>query len=176
MGGTSTVMVMRWFRRLKGRVTGVSTPFGGVSFEPGVVDAEVARSLIAFLEDRRVLYEPTEVEMADHCIQSVLEIRRRLTQVLERGGIEKTLADHVRGMRAAARRFAQRIGTDPDNEHPPDDLLIVRGGRVDGLADWRLNQALGELRGVFGVHLSGLANAYGIEIGPPLNTILPPSA
>lgn len=45
---------------------------GGV--EPAVV--------IGYLEDRRVLYNPNEMESPDHCVQSVLQIRSLLAQRL----------------------------------------------------------------------------------------------
>ncbi len=40
--------------------------------------------MIAFLEDRRVLYVPDELEVPSHCVQSVIEIRRCLTEELFR--------------------------------------------------------------------------------------------
>ena len=60
------------------RLTGVSTPLGGVSFEPATSDVKVARSVIIFLEDRRVLYDPSEIEFGKYCVQSVLGIRQFL--------------------------------------------------------------------------------------------------
>lgn len=35
--------------------------------------------VIAFLEDRRVLYAPDELEVPSHCVHSVLEIRHFLS-------------------------------------------------------------------------------------------------
>jgi hypothetical protein len=42
----------------------------------------VARRVISYLEDRRVLYNPTELEVPQHCIQSVLDIRHFLSHEL----------------------------------------------------------------------------------------------
>jgi hypothetical protein len=42
----------------------------------------VARRIITFLEDRRVLYNPYHMEDPRHCIQSVIEIRQFLTAEL----------------------------------------------------------------------------------------------
>ena len=161
---------MGWFKRLRGRLTGLSTPFGGVSFKPAVVDADVARALIAFLENRRVLYAPDEAEITEECVLSVIEIRHRLTEVLEHGGLSAKLAERVHALRGAALRFNERLGA----RDKPDDVRQIIGGRnAIGLDDWVLNQALGELRGVFGIHIGSMAESYGLAVRAPLSSILP---
>jgi hypothetical protein len=60
-----------------------------------------------------------------------------------------------------------------------DHFEIVRHYHEDrhwptGLQDWTLNQAIGELRGVFGVHLALVAARYGVDVEEDLATILPP--
>jgi hypothetical protein len=152
---------LRW---LATHVNGFSLPVGGVSWTPGVSDAEVVRGLVAFLEDRRVLYNPYEVEMADHCVQSVLSIRQRLTQTLEQGGIATELAAHLRQMRVACRRFLEQTA---DGGR--------RGAYNNGLNDPMLNQALGELRGTFGILLAQLVVMYGFDVEDGLASILPPN-
>jgi hypothetical protein len=64
------------FSEIANRLTGISTPLGGVSWQSSDLEVSAARRVIAFLEDRRVLYAPEEMEVASHCVQSVLEIRR----------------------------------------------------------------------------------------------------
>ncbi len=150
-----------------------------MSWEPPTVDVDVAHRVIVFLEDRRVLYEPAEVEVADHCIESVLEIRRFLTGVLGDGGIAEDLGGHLRAMRAACRHFltASRAidpGDDPDLWTPwRRDRDRDRFGYRSGLEDWNLNQALGELRGVCGIHIAQIAVKYGIDLEEQLASILP---
>ena len=46
------------FREIAARMTGLSIPIGGVSWQPPS-DVTKARSIINFLEDRRVLYSPS---------------------------------------------------------------------------------------------------------------------
>ncbi|CCV09588.1 conserved hypothetical protein [Mesorhizobium metallidurans STM 2683] len=45
------------------RVTGISTPVFGVSWSgPGPAETEIVRRFLVFLEDRRVLYNPFDME------------------------------------------------------------------------------------------------------------------
>src|ERR1700757_2286077 len=67
------------FSEIANRLTGISTPLGGVSWQSSDLEVNAARRVIAFLEDRRVLYAPEEMEVAAHCVDSVLEIRQFLS-------------------------------------------------------------------------------------------------
>jgi hypothetical protein len=73
------------FSEIANRLTGISIPLGGVSWQPNDLAVSAARRLIAFLEDRRVLYAPEELEMPQHCVHSVLEIRHFLAAVGQAG-------------------------------------------------------------------------------------------
>ena len=44
------------FSEIANRLTGISTPLGGVSWQSSDLEVSAARRVIAFLEDRRVLY------------------------------------------------------------------------------------------------------------------------
>jgi len=48
------------FSEIANRLTGISTPLGGVSWQSSDLEVSAARRVIAFLEDRRVLYAPEE--------------------------------------------------------------------------------------------------------------------
>ncbi len=67
------------FSEIANRLTGISTPLGGVSWQSSNLEVSAARRVIAFLEDRRVLYAPDELEVPSHCVHSVLEIRHFLS-------------------------------------------------------------------------------------------------
>ncbi|ABK17584.1 DUF6650 family protein [Syntrophobacter fumaroxidans] len=64
---------------LLSRLTGVSTPVGGVNWTPPIAEADVAKKLLVFLEDRRVLFMPYDSEVGYYVVESILEIRQRLT-------------------------------------------------------------------------------------------------
>lgn len=87
------------FKETFARLTGISVPFFGVQWNPPEADRAIAKRVIAFLEDRRVLYAPSEMEVPEHCVHSIVEIRSFLTSEL--GKLEETseLASSLRTKR-----------------------------------------------------------------------------
>lgn len=146
------------FTELASRINGFSTPIFGVSWTPAKADVVIARSVILFLEDRRVLYVPYLVEEPDRVIQSILSIREFLTQTLVQGQMGRELENNLRGMRAACRKFL--------DDHPHNQRHLH-------YRDVELNQSLGEFRGVIGQYIAMLSVSYGIDIDKPLDTVLP---
>jgi hypothetical protein len=100
------------FSEIANRLTGISTPFGGASWQPAEMEVAAARRVIAFLEDRRVLYEPGQMEVPSHCVHSVIEIRHRLSDELGKLDSNSELGASLRAMRATCHKFLERVGTD----------------------------------------------------------------
>jgi hypothetical protein len=153
------------FKETFARLTGISVPFFGVQWNPPEADRAIAKRLIAFLEDRRVLYAPSEMEVPEHCVHSIIEIRSFLTSEL--GKLEETseLASSLRALRGACRKFLDTVQKDGDR--------IIRFGFSHGWPGWVFGSALGEMRGVFGIHIAILAAKYGVNIEKDLSSILP---
>lgn len=140
-------------------------PLGGIQWEYQESDAAIARRIISYLEDRRVLFVPDNAEVPAHCIESVLEIRRFLTGELGTAGDRTHVAPTIRALRAAARKFLDSLG--------PHLSELEYGALRNGTAGWVFNQALGELRGVCGVHVAILAERYDLPVEPELASIMP---
>jgi hypothetical protein len=101
-----------WLRRGKvtaetaRRITGISLPFGGLSWaDPGPSDAEVVRQFLVFLEDRRALYNPMQLEVAADVERSIHQIREQCTRTLQQLGPEAFAVGPLRAIREAGRRF-----------------------------------------------------------------------
>jgi hypothetical protein len=62
------------------RITGFSTPFFGVQWTPPANERDTVREFVTFLEDRRVLFTPYELEVEGQVERSVHAIRRRCTE------------------------------------------------------------------------------------------------
>lgn len=154
------------FREMVSRVTGISCPVFGVQWNPPETECAVARRAVVFLEDRRVLFTPSSMEVPHDCVESVLRIREYLTGELQKLDSKAQLAGNLRAMRAACRKFLDTVQT--------DDRNVVRfGGQYGHWASWVFNGALGELRGVFGIHVLQIALAHGLDIEDELAAILP---
>lgn len=156
------------FSEIANRLTGISTPFGGASWQPAEQEISGARRVIVFMEDRRVLYDPCEMEVPDHCVRSVIEIRQGLTEEL--GKLEGTseLSASLRAMRAACRKFLERVGKDGR-----EGIRYAIGSNVHS---WTFGSALGELRGTFGIHIAKIAAKFRLDVEDKLAAILPADA
>jgi hypothetical protein len=154
------------FQEIASRVTGLSTPIFGVQWNPPESQRAIARRVIAFLEDRRVLFVPSEMEVPQHCVESILRIREFLTREL--GGLDSDspICQSLRAMRAACRKFLATVETD-------DRRIIEFGAQRNHYASWIFNGAVGELRGVFGIHIATLAASHGLDVEGDLASILP---
>jgi hypothetical protein len=140
------------------RVNGFETPVGGFSWNPPEDEREVAKRIIAFLEDKRTLYYPYEFEIPTYCVDSVLEIRKFLTIEIGKLDDESKLKLCLKAMRASCRKFSDLVD-----------------GKLNGYKrDWIFNQALSELRAVFGIHITTIARMYALDVEDGLASILPP--
>ena len=154
------------FKDIIKRITGISTPVFGVSWNPKNTERDVAKEVISYLEDRRVLYVPSEMEVPQHCVDSVLQIRHFLTSKIAKLDQDSELSNSLRAMRAACRKFL--------NNNSSRNGDIIRFGVHRGhWASWEFNGAIGELRGVFGIHVAKIAVAYGIDVENDLASIMP---
>jgi len=154
------------FSEIANRLTGISSPLLGVSWQPTELEVSGARRVVAFLEDRRVLYAPDELEVPSHCVHSVMEIRRVLTTEIGKldGGSE--FAANLRAMRTACRKFLERVGMDGRE-------ATLYANQHGHWASWTFYSALGELRGAFGIHLARVATQFKLDVEDNLASILP---
>jgi hypothetical protein len=147
------------FGKIAKSLTGFSTPVFGISWNPPATDRDVVRKLITFLEDRRALYNPYNIETPIFVDRSILDIRKEFTDMLQSIGDNPDISPHLRAMRAACRKYMNEV----DNQTRP--RFHFRDSEVFA--------ALGELRAVFGVHIAQLAVKYGIDVEDELASILP---
>lgn len=166
------------FKTLLSKITGISTPVFGISWTPPRIEKEIAETLISFLEDRRVLYhlydwtplnhniEGASIKEYPQVIKSVLEIRDKLTQLLEKVSRDSPLAKSLQSMRAACRKFLNNIDTP---ELYAEHLSLIPLFQVKAMV------SLGEMRAIFGMHVAIICTGYGVDIEEgTLQKILPP--
>ena len=151
-------------RGTKIRFKGMSALGFGASWDLSNADRDAVRGLLTFLEDRRVLYVPQNLEVHGDVERSVHEIRQRCTDALTAISERALARKHIQAMRAACRRFL---------EEPPKfgNLMPHHFGRFADEAGFFV--ALGELRASVGAQIANLASYYEIELEPELAAILP---
>lgn len=151
------------FEDIGTRITGISTPIFGVSWNPPESNRDIVRRLVAFLEDRRALYADYYMEYGPWVQGSVLEMRAELTDILKSCPDDQDLTGAIRAMRVACRKLLDEMG-------PPKGRRPVPYPRHAAM--W---QSLGEMRAIFGLHLARLCAAYGVDAEPELASIFPDS-
>ena len=158
------------FKEIINRITGISTPIFGVSWSPTTLEREIARKTLDYLSDKRVLFNPYAFEIPEYCVSSVKDIRQHLSTQLSVLPDDSELKQSFRAMRASCRRFLDRSDTVWTGK------VREKGGgvRSRSYVGIILMNALGELRGVFGVHIAKIAVLYGLDVEQELSEILPP--
>lgn len=157
---------MNW-RQLLSRLRGFTIAGTGPSWEPIEAERDIAHRVVTFFEDRRVLYNPSHLEVPEHCVESVNEMRGFLTDTLADHHSTEGIAENLRAMRAACRRFL-------DTVQESGGVIIIDNSFEGGPDAWKFFSALGELRATIGLHLSIIAANHEIEIHGDLEKIVPP--
>jgi hypothetical protein len=152
------------FKEIASRLTGFSVPVFGISWNPPELEVAVAKRVLAFLEDRRVLFNPYHLEVAEQCVRSVVEIRHFLTLEIGRLGGDSKLGEHLRGIRAACRKFLDDLPSGPGR--------ILRP-HWPGPFESGVFTQLGELRASIGLHIAAIALMHGLDVEGQLASTLP---
>jgi len=148
------------FTKLAKSINGISTPLFGVSWNPPELDRNIARRILIYMEDRRALYDPMEIDRPEWVFDSVQEIRKFLTDIIANlDNVELALEKTIRDLRAACRKYSTMM-------YGSRMIIPGRSNNIYGIA-------LGELRGVFGIHLARLSISYGLDVESQLASIFP---
>lgn len=154
---------MKWEEILK-RLKGLQILGCGGNWEFPDSHQTIARRLITFLEDRRVLYSDWQPEVSNHCVGSVLLIRKTLNDEILKLNTKCELENSMRAMCAACRKFLDTVQVIQDE----NGNIEIRQNSVH-----IFNGALGELRGIFGIYIAALASKYKIDVEDSLTSIFP---
>jgi hypothetical protein len=149
----------RQFKKVAKSLTGFSTPVFGISWNPTETDRDIVRKLITFLEDRRALYNPYDIEMPEYVARSIIEIRKELTDTINKIDDNQDITPHLRAMRAVCRKYLDGIGGQSRQRYDFRDFDIF--------------SSLGELRATMGIHIAQLVVKYGVDVEEELTSIFP---
>lgn len=157
------------FREIANKINGISCPIFGVSWTPAKLEIEIAEKVITFLEDKRVLYNPYELEMPQHCIESILQIRSFLTTQLFDLERNSELGMILRAMRSACRKFLD--STESQYYFNKNSNRIDRDLGMGG--QFHFYSGMGELRGVMGILIAKILIMHGLDCESELIRIIP---
>ena len=113
------------------RITGGSFSLlgfgGGVQLsDPGPAQREIVRRFLVALEDRRVLYNPMQLEVRSQVEHSVHQIRQACTEALQQLAEGDFAGLPVRAIREACRRYHDDAGLDVPHMGAPRASMTPR--------------------------------------------------
>lgn len=147
------------------KLTGISCPVFGISWNPDESEREIAKRIIVFLEARRVLYSSYELEAVLPVVDSVIDIRDMLTDEIPKMKKDSKLQECARAMRKACNKFLDKC---------KDEEEFRKYGTMKGyIENIIFLSAIGELRGVFGIMIGQISKSYGIDVEEQLARIIP---
>ena len=79
-------------------LNGFSTSLGGISWNKTTSSKEMFTHLLFFLESKRILVNPIELEFKDWCIESVLEIKQQLVNITQELKLKDFDTDIIRNL------------------------------------------------------------------------------
>lgn len=146
--------------RLAGVSGGNAIASFGVQWQIDPSDKDIATDLPDELENRRILWEQTDRELADRCAASAGYMREFLGTMMRTPGIGKGLKRELKVMQGHFRQFMSDLTT----------YGLDQRGPVDPQS---LERVLAWLRATVGEQVGLLAAQYGVTVSDDLASIVP---
>lgn len=137
------------------KITGISVPFGGVSWEYTENEKKGIQNLFYYLESKRVLTNPMDMEIKGWCEQSAIEIKKELVSILSQTDYSKDTVTSIRTMINACNIFLD------DMQKVEITGIIYKNGN----GDWEhsgYSSAMKKFRKVFRDNINLLSTAYNL--------------
>ena len=138
------------------RITGIDTPFGGVSWEYTETARKGIQELFYFLESKRLLTNPAEMEIKAWCVESAIEIKNKLTELLSKYDFSKETIACIRTLISSCNSFLDDMGC------VNNPGIIYKNGSGDW-EDIHFSKSMKKLRESFRGTIMTLSEAYQIN-------------
>jgi len=148
-------------REYVSRLVGIPTPVAGKDWNPPADEQDKARQVLAHIAEQQVLWDRNDKAIISFIVQSVLDIRERVSHDIKNVPPDSILYQGLQAMDMAGRKFLEENQSPRSGYGPPYEA--------------QLHSTLGELRALFGVHITRIACAYDLEIDTCLDGLLPPA-
>ena len=135
------------------RITGLDTPFGGLSWEYTETAKRGIQELFYYLETKRLLTNPVEMEIKSWCASSAIEIKTKIAEILGKYEFNKDTITSLRSMANACNAFLDQL------DSVPIDRIIYKNSN----GDWEnltFSSAMNSFRNVFKENIELLSSTY----------------
>ena len=136
-------------------LNGFSTSIGGISWNKTTSSKELFTHLLFFLESKRILVNPIELEFKDWCIESVLEIKKQLVNITQEVKLKDFDADKIRNLVDACNNYLDTVT--PMNL---TGIIYKKDGRWEDLS---FDRAMKEFRASFKQEIEKIEKKYRLK-------------
>lgn len=140
---------------MKYELSSVSTPFGGISWDKNKTGKDMFSYLFIFLESKRILVNPIEMENKEWCIESVLEIKSTLVSAVQNISLSKFDIDCLREMIDGCNGYLDAVS--------PMKLPSIIFKNGDKWEDISFDNAMKAFRNVFRAEIAKIESHYGLK-------------
>lgn len=136
-------------------LNGFSTSLGGISWNKTTSSKEMFDHLLFFLESKRILVNPIELEYKDWCIESVLEIKQQLVNITQEVKLKGFDTDIIRNLIDACNAYLDTVT--PMNL---PGIIYKKDGRWEDLS---FDRAMKDFRNSFKLEIAKIEKKYRLK-------------
>ena len=136
-------------------LNGFSTSLGGISWNKTTSSKEMFTHLLFFLESKRILVNPIELEFKDWCIESVLKIKQQLVSITQELKLKDFDADIIRNMIDACNDYLDTV--------KPMNLPGIIYKKDDRWEDLSFDRAMKAFRNSFKQEIAKVEKKYRLK-------------
>jgi hypothetical protein len=158
----------KW-KEVASRITGFSTPFFGIEWQPPVLERDIAAKALTYIESRNVLDVSFEKEESpERTYYDAERNREELTKVMQEVSRDTAVFRQLDAIREACSIFRRRLREGKLEQYGYYSPIPDEVGKSQFL------QALGGFRDACGRQIMLLCVTYGIDVPTKLVGCLPP--
>ena len=158
----------RW-KEVASRITGFSTPFFGIEWQPPVSERDIAAKALTYIVSRNVLDVSFEKEESpERTYYDAEKIREELTKIMQEISWDTTVFRQLDAIREACSIFRRRLREGKLERYGYYSPIPNEVGKAQFL------QALGGFRAACGIQIMVLCVTYKIDVPAKLAGCLPP--
>jgi hypothetical protein len=137
------------------RINGVSSPIGGISWEYTENEKRQIQKLFYFLESKRLLINPADMELPYQCAQSAVEIKKFVIGLLCDFKFSKDTELHLKELCDACNDFLNELNW---QQRPQ----IIYKNNAGDWVDSNFSKIMKTFREVFRANITYMGGKYGL--------------